>query len=118
MYQTSQLLRSEANRLINLAGRLQAFADELESEGAPTPNVNGHVDSTPSGEYANLRQPDAILKALKKGPQTTRELFQRLNSAGQSFKKVTYITAVLGRLKDKVERTDDGKVKLRAETAD
>ena len=44
---------------------------------------------------------------------TTGELFMRLNEAGQSFKKRTYVTALLGRIKDRVERTPEGKVKLK-----
>ena len=60
-----------------------------------------------------MTQTAAILKALQFGPMTTGELFVRLNQAGQSFKKRTYVTALLSRIKDKVERTPEGKVKLR-----
>jgi len=116
------VLRTEANRLRHLANRMDAFADEIEEEGQEKNNqrkfvvdhISDQVGSLSPGYYSGLTQSDAILKALEVGPQTTRELFNRLNSGGQSFKKPVYVTAVLGRLKDKTERTDDGKVKLKS----
>ncbi|MCX6925464.1 MAG: hypothetical protein NT154_19990 [Verrucomicrobia bacterium] len=60
-----------------------------------------------------MTQSAAILKALKAGPMTTKELFVRLNEGGQHFKKRTYVTALLPRLKEQVERTEEDKVKLK-----
>lgn len=65
------------------------------------------------GEYVGMSQAEAILKALQKGPQTTAELLIDLNAGGQSFRERNYVTAVIGRLKDKVERVEGGKVKLK-----
>ena len=65
------------------------------------------------GEFAGLKQTDAILKALKQGPHTTRELFDRLNNGGQAFKKVAYVTSVLARMTDRTERLPDGRVAIK-----
>lgn len=120
-----EVLRAEAKRLRSLADRMDAFAAELE--GQPSGDADRQVrtatssDSGPitqrnakHGEFSGLTQREAIIKALKVyGPQTSRELFERLNAGGMAFKKPTYITALLPRLKDSVERTNDGK-KLRS----
>lgn len=36
-----------------------------------------------------------------------------LNAGGLPFKKVSYVTAILARFKEKWERTDDGKISLK-----
>jgi len=110
---TYQVLKSEAKRLRSLADRLDSFAAELSNVVASYGGQAGAGQTTPAlkgfGAYDGLSQKNAVLKALQDGPQTTRELFERLNAGGQSFKKPVYVTAMLGRLKDKVERTEDGK---------
>ena len=68
------------------------------------------------GPYAfkGMTQHAAIFKALELyGPQTTKELFNRLNSGGMTFKKPVYISAIAGRFKDVVERTQDNRLKLK-----
>lgn len=123
---TSELLRAEAKRLRSLADRCDAFAKEIESDGSAfAVGANGNAakaslainngQTLPQmGEFSGLTQMNAVLKALERGPQTTRQIFELLTRNGQSFKKVSYITALLPRLKDKVERTSDGKkIKLK-----
>jgi hypothetical protein len=109
---------AEAKRLHSLAQRLESFAAELAGAGSVASKIARASDiNTPSlsgmGEYSGMTQTDAILKVLATGPKTTREMFTVLNAGGQSFKKVSYITAVLGRLKDQVERQPDGRVALK-----
>jgi len=124
MTATAEVLRQEVKRLRSLADRMEAFAIELEGAprrersvksasfyggGAALP-MNGHGH----GEYTGMTQKAAILKALEHGPQTTREIFNRLNVGGLPMKSPLYVTALLGRLKDKVERGPDKKLRLKA----
>jgi len=127
---TIEILRAEAARYQSLAKRLSDFADELERElpsgasagASPTTGGGEKRDATNSatqngrGEFAGLTQPSAILKALESGPQTTTELFERLNAGGQSFKKVVYVSSIIPRIKEKIERLPDGRLKLKDET--
>ena len=119
MNQTIDVLRAEATRLRSLAGRLEALALELDGP-SPSGRKEAGADQKKSatGPYSGITQNAAILRALEDGgPQTTAELFNRLNVGGQAFKKRTYVTALLFRLKDKVERLPEGKVKLRTNGA-
>lgn len=128
MNSTIEVLRNEAKRLRSLAQRMDALASELGGTMLP---IGGMIEQ-PTTQWGpiDFRLPDAamttippfkgmtqhaaILKALELyGPQTTRELFERLNAGGMAFKKRVYITAILGRLKDVVERTPDNKIKLK-----
>ena len=111
-----------------LAEKLDAFAIELESSANASAAINdaqaakaaiaSNGQTLPNmGEFSGKTQTAAVIKALARGPQTTRQLYQLLNHNGQSFRKATYITALLPRLKDKVERTADGKkLKLKETT--
>jgi hypothetical protein len=129
MNATIEVLRNEAKRLRSLAERMEAFAAELDGNGVPPvmelpfgPSnstrpknlaTSGTFDVSPR-EFKGLTQHAAILKALEMfGPQTTRELFNRLNAGGMAFKKPIYVSSILGRLKDVVERTPDKRVKLK-----
>lgn len=114
-------MRAEASRLRSLAERLEAFAAELDG-GSQVEVGKGMAESadrvnSSTGEYSGMTQMAAILKALQSGPMTTGELFVRLNEGGQRFKKRTYVTALLGRLKEQVERTEEGKVALKSNGA-
>jgi hypothetical protein len=120
MNMTVQVLKSEAKRLRTLADRLEAFALELDGErGVELAEGTIAAPARPrNGEYSGLTQIVAVLKALRDhGPQDTAELFERLNAGGQHFKKRTYVTALLSRVKDKVERIAGGKVRLKAEAS-
>jgi hypothetical protein len=122
-----EVLRNEAKRLRSLADRLDAFALELNGGVPPArrisdPVINYYRDlrvgegASPINpkEFKGMTQHAAILRALEVyGPQTTKELFNRLNAGGMAFKKPVYISAILGRLKDVVERTPDNRIKLR-----
>ena len=124
MNKTVSVLRAEAARLRALADQMETLIRSIEGEelaGAigggngtlpvARPDQGAHPKK---GEFSGLKQTDAILRALKYyGPQTTRELFTRLNSGGMSFRQVSYVTAVLSRIKDSVERQADGKLKLK-----
>jgi hypothetical protein len=104
-----------------MADKCEAFAMELENDGrspngadpAKAPVARNGQTFPQMGEFSNLTQSAAILKALERGPQTTRQLFDLLNHNGQSFREVSYITALLGRLKDKVERVPNDREKIR-----
>jgi len=111
---------------------MEAFASELEgkpspqtelplaggSPGVAVPLFSGLAEEVAAKlkpcEFKGMTQHAAILKALELyGPQTTRELYVRLNSGGMSFKKPTYISSLLARLKNVVERTSDNRIKLK-----
>lgn len=63
--------------------------------------------------YEGLTQRTAILKVLKDhGEQTTRQIWERLNTYGFNFKQVSYITALMPRLDGLVEK-DVGTNKYR-----
>ena len=128
-----EVMRAEAKRFRSLADRLDALAAEIASQTQPvvasgqdnTCNRGG-LSPTPrpqkvvaiGGEYAGLTQNKAILKALQLyGPQTTAELYERLNAGGMTFKKAVYVTAIVARLRDAVERIDGGKIKLKTPIA-
>lgn len=120
MTATAEVLRQEAKRLRSLADRMDAFAIELN--GVAAPNTKRHTSALRVtmeanggllGEYAGMTQKAAIVKALQHGPQTTREIFTRLTAGGLPIKSPLYITALLGRLKDKVERGSDKKLRLK-----
>lgn len=118
---TYDVLKAEARRLRSLAERLDSFAEEIASASEGSSSSSSSPDSTETpaldglGEFSGMTQQEAILKALRQyGPQTTRQLFNRLNSGGQSFRRLVYVTAVAGRLmRDKIERLSDGKLRLR-----
>ena len=132
MNATIEVLRGEAKRLRSLATRMDAFASELDGEPSPqvelpltggmsrvlVPALTGLAADVAAklrtSEFKGMTQHAAILKALELyGPQTTRELYIRLNSGGMSFKKPTYISALLARLKNVVERTTDNRIRLK-----
>ena len=120
MATTYEVLRSESKRLRSLADKFDALASELQNDvglsGQVAPEPKKEL--TPSlpgvGEYSDMKQAEAIIHALKNhGPQTTTQLFDRLNAGGLSFKKVAYVTAILARFKDDWERSLDGKISLK-----
>jgi hypothetical protein len=129
MNATIEVLLAEAKRLRSLADRMDAFALELNGKAPPEVGLPGHTPKYGHGtesegqpvvlprflqEFRGMTQHAAILKALELyGPQTTRELFARLNSGGMAFRKPVYVASILGRLKDVVERTPDNKIKLK-----
>ena len=121
MNQTVEVLRAESKRLRSLALKIDALIAELDApervEGTPDfPSLAGTVISSsgnPNAEFANLTQRAAIMKALEYGPQTTRELFTRLNAGGQAFRNPTYVSSVLARMGAHIRRTTSGKHALR-----
>jgi hypothetical protein len=141
MNSTIEVLRNEAMRLRSLAERLDAFAAELDGQSPITPQLTFYgiepraagvasvTGTTPAisapgmlafangvkrNEFKGMTQHAAILKALEMfGPQTTKELFTRLNAGGMEFRKPVYVTSLLSRLKEVVERTPENKVKLK-----
>jgi hypothetical protein len=134
MDSTAEVLRNEAKRLRSLAERMEAFALELDGGKAKDRTLDlfsdtnsrrfAHSPNSPvlgpvnPKEFKGMTQHAAILKALEAyGPQTVRQLFIRLNSGGMAFKKPVYVTAVLGRLKDVTERTDDNQIKLKEKSS-
>ena len=133
MSSTIEAMRADAKRYRSLADRLDALASEMAHQAQPVASVaaaalpNGGLFAVPprpqsppmtNGEYSGLSQKDAILKALEAyGPQTTRELFERCNAGGMAFKKAQYVTALLPRLGDSVERIDGGKLRLKIPAA-
>jgi hypothetical protein len=118
MRSTIEILTAEVNRLRGLADRMEAFVTELGGHASrpcrPAICENPVIlKPTIDREYADLTQADAIVKALADhGPQTSRELFHRLNTAGFNFKRVAYVTSILPRLSGKVSRRVDGKLDL------
>jgi hypothetical protein len=120
--QTVAILRAEASRLRDMADRCDALADDFSkdqvSSNGKQSTTNGR-SVTPSsshsktGEYSGLTQREAIIKALSHGPQTTREIYNRIIAGGLEIKKPTYITALLPRIKNQVERDDQGRVRLK-----
>jgi hypothetical protein len=129
MDSTAIVLRNEAKRLRSLAERMDAYASELDGVGGAKDqpdlfkdNVRIFMTSSNSSilgpgnprEFKGMTQHAAVLKALETyGPQTVRQLYVRLNSGGMAFKKPVYVTAILGRLKDVVERTEDNQIRLK-----
>jgi hypothetical protein len=123
MATTYEILKAESKRLRALAEKIDSFAAELQSETSistqiqipqrqPTPALPPSLPGI--GEFADMKQAEAIIHALKTyGPQTTKQLFERLNAGGLSFKKVAYVTAILARFKDKWDRAADGKISLK-----
>lgn len=114
---TIEVLKAESKKHRAIAEKIDALIAELQPDSSGTVS-NAPIASTPSlpgvGEYANMRQAEAIIHALKKhGPQTTKEIFHRLNAGGMSFKKVAYVTAILARFRDKWERLPDDKISLK-----
>ena len=67
----------------------------------------------PTGEFSSMTQQAAILKALEHGAQTTREIYDRLRAGGLTLKKPTYVTALLPRLRERVERIEGNKIQLK-----
>lgn len=116
MANTYDVLKVESKRLRGLADEIDALAAKLQGEA-----VNQIKSDSPAapefpgiGQYSEMKQGEAILHALKNyGPQTTTELFNRLNAGGLSFKKVAYVTAILARYKGQWERAEDGKISLK-----
>lgn len=107
------LSETSATRLIARIDELIADLDEAPAEDAmDLPGMANIRSPNPNGEYAKLSQPQAILKALEYGPQTYKEIFQRLNSGGKAVRSPSYVSSVLARLKDKVRRNGGGKYHL------
>ena len=96
---------------------MEGFAAEIAGATGNSKRELPEAPQTPSlvgmGEYSGMKQTDAILKALKSGPQSTRELWTALANGGMKFKKVAYITSVISRMKHQVERLPDGKLALK-----
>jgi len=119
---TIDVLKDESKKHRALADKIDALIADLQSDSGATQSTAHKAISpkttTPSlpgvGEYADMKQAEAIIYVLKKfGPQTTTEIFNRLNAGGLSFKKVAYVTAILARFKDKWERLPDNKISLK-----
>ena len=121
MNRTVEVLKTEAWRLRSLAERIEAFAHELEAEPQETAESSNQTHmpwsersrNSTKGEFSDMTQQQAIIAALKQGPLSTRDLFERLNAGGKHFRKPVYVTAVVGRMKDKLERTENGKLALK-----
>ncbi len=121
MATTFDILKAESKRLRALADKLDMFAAEIQNETQssiedpmrpPAPPVYPSLPGV--GEFTHMNQVEAIQHALNKyGPQTTAELFSRLNAGGMTFKKISYVTSVLARFKDKWERLPDKKISLK-----
>jgi hypothetical protein len=114
---TVQVLRAESKRLRSLAEKIDSLIAEIDdtpSRGPTADNLPGlRVANTPNpnGEFAGLSQPQAVLKVLEYGPQTYREIFQRLNAGGKLIRDPSHVSSLLARLKDKV-RNEGGKYYL------
>lgn len=113
--QTVDVLKAEARRLRALAQKVEDLALELSEGSLGTTHQVTNAVANGRGEFSGLTQLQSVVKALEVyGAQTTRQIFERLNAGGQQIKRPTYITAMLPRLKDKIERTDGGKkIKLK-----
>jgi hypothetical protein len=119
-----QSLRSESKRLRARLLKIDALISDVESERAGetekvaeqpargTPFVLSVPRGGAEGEYSDMTQPAAIMKALAHGPQTSRELLDRLGAGGCHFKNLTYLLAVVSRMKDRLHRREDGKLEL------
>jgi hypothetical protein len=119
---TYEVLKAEAKKHRAIADKCDALAADLQSDsGAVQPITADQISpktTTPDlpgvGEYTDMKQAEAIIYVLKKfGPQTTTEIFNRLNGGGMSFKKVAYVTAILARFRDKWDRLPDNKISLK-----
>lgn len=116
---TYEVLKSESKKHRAIADKIDALLAELQSDSGLTHSTSATpATTTPSlpgvGEYANMKQAEAIQYVLKQfGPQTTTEIFNRLNAGGMTFKKVAYVTAILARFREKWERRVDGKISLK-----
>jgi len=113
---TFEVLKAESKKHRAIADKIDALLAELQ--GDSTPAATSPTITTPSlpgvGEYANMKQAEAIIHVLKKfGPQTTTDIFHRLNNGGMTFKKVAYVTAILARFKEKWDRLPDNKISLK-----
>lgn len=126
MNSTIEVLRAESKRLRSLATKIDALIAEIDlpTSSVVTRDLPGLAESdlprsrNMSGEFANMKQQEAILKALEYGPQNTKELLARLNAGGQSFKNTTYVSAVVSRMADRLTRHPGGKITLKAAAAD
>lgn len=119
---TFEVLKTESKKHRAIADKIDALLAELQSDSGAAQSLTqlpiSPKTTTPSlpgvGEYANMKQAEAIIYVLKNfGPQTTTEIFNRLNAGGMSFKKVAYVTAILARFKDKWVRSADNKISLK-----
>lgn len=115
---TIEVLKAESKKHRNLADKIDSLIAELQSESGVS-RQSAATLAEPSlpgvGEYHGMKQGEAIVHVLKKfGPQTTTEIFHRLNGGGMSFKKVAYVTAILARFKDKWDRLPDNKISLKS----
>jgi hypothetical protein len=114
---TFEVLKAESKKHRAIADKIDELLAELQGDSTQSTAIP--TITTPSlpgvGEYANMRQAEAIIHVLKKfGPQTTTDIFHRLNNGGMTFKKVAYVTAILARFKDKWERLPDNKISLKS----
>ena len=114
---TFEVLKAESRKHRAMADKIDALIAEMQSMGGNA--VSNPSTVTPSlpgvGIYADMKQGEAIISVLKQfGPQTTTEIFNRLNAGGMRFKKVAYVTAILARFKEKWERNPaDSKISLK-----
>lgn len=119
---TIQSLREESKRYRALASKIDSLLSELdatESNPPATPVLPSLASSPalstqkPIEMYANLTQWDALLLAIEMyGPQTTRELWARLNKAGIPLKTTTVVSSIISRMQkrtDKLTQSEDGK---------
>lgn len=118
MQSVADVLDAEGRRLQALSERCFSLARDIRSTATIALNAKEHSNGAHSvptllGEYGGMTQRQAILVALRKhGPQTTRELFDKLSAGGMQFKKPTYITALLPRMRDLVSRDEKGRLQL------
>lgn len=118
MANTIEVLKAESKKHRLLADKIDALIADLQNESSASRQPDHQKPPEPSlpgvGEYSNMKQADAIKLVLSKfGPQTTTEIFNRLNAGGMSFKKVAYVTAILARFREEWNRLPDGKISLK-----
>jgi hypothetical protein len=121
MNPTAEVLRAEAARYKSLAARMESLAGELE--GMPSHSLPEEKfppvavklgEEWRKMEFSALSQGDAILEALRRyGPHTPRQLFDRLGAGGKPFKGQSHVYGILHRIKDKIEKTEDKKWRLK-----
>jgi hypothetical protein len=121
MNPTVNVLKAESQRLRALVAKIDALILEIEGpEKAPQQQDPSDlfVRRSPllrpaGGEYSKLTQTEAVLKAIGHGPVRLKELYLRLHSGGSNIKNARYVSSVIARLRDKVQRGDDGVYSLK-----
>ena len=94
---------------------MESLANELDSL-TPIPSAHpAKPDSQPgTDEFIGMTQHEAILEALRRyGPQTPQELFARLCAGGCPFKEQSNIYGIIARIRDRLEKTEDRKWKIK-----